>query len=134
MSDSNRILQTVREELAEVLALEIEEITPESLFSDDLGGESLDLIEFSFRIDKRLGVRLRPHDLDFKEVAVDSAGHLTEAGFAALQNQYPFFNFEPLRGRRIQNRLSLLSVAGIASFVEHAQRQSRAGRPGATEQ
>ena len=43
------VMQEIRPIVAEVLGLEPEEVTPAARFFDDLGGESIDILELSFR-------------------------------------------------------------------------------------
>ncbi len=48
----------VREAVVGALALEAEEVIPESTLMDDLGAESLDLLDILFRIEKSTGVKI----------------------------------------------------------------------------
>ncbi|MBA2439046.1 MAG: holo-ACP synthase [Thermoleophilaceae bacterium] len=48
----------VREAVVEVLALDDDEVTPQSTLMDDLGAESIDLLDILFRIEKSTGVQI----------------------------------------------------------------------------
>ena len=49
----------IREILVKTLGVEPAEITPSANFFHDLGGESLDVIDMSFRCDRRFGKSMR---------------------------------------------------------------------------
>jgi len=119
-------LTVVIEELSDLLALDPGELSPETQVTDEAGGESIELLEFAFRIEKRLGVRLRIQDLDFKDLELTPQGTLAPATLARLAAQYPFYNFASLAGKKIHNRLSLITVAGLASLVDQAVAQEAA--------
>jgi len=48
----------VREAVVEVLALDDDEVTPQSTLMDDLGAESIDLLDILFRIEKSIDVQI----------------------------------------------------------------------------
>jgi acyl carrier protein len=53
----------VKEAVIEALALDDDEVTPESTLMDDLGAESIDLLDILFRIEKGTGVKIEAADL-----------------------------------------------------------------------
>lgn len=53
----------VKEAVVEALALDDDEVTPESTLMDDLGAESIDLLDILFRIEKGTGVKIEASDL-----------------------------------------------------------------------
>ena len=68
----------VREQIADCLATDVEEVVPEANFFGDLGGESIDVLDLTFRLEKSLGVR--PNFSVMKDEAAldfDDAGRLT---------------------------------------------------------
>ncbi len=124
MPESSMTLKVVIEELSDLLALDPTELSPETQVTDEAGGESIELLEFAFRIEKRLGVRLRIQDLDFKDLELTPQGTLDPATLHRLAAQYPFYNFASLAGKKIHNRLSLITVAGLASLIDHTRSQA----------
>ena len=54
MSDAKPIAQPVREIISECLVVDLDEVTDDQSFFDDLGGESIDLLDMSFHIEKDL--------------------------------------------------------------------------------
>jgi acyl carrier protein len=53
----------VKEAVVEALALDDDEVTPGSTLMDDLGAESIDLLDILFRIEKATGVKIEAADL-----------------------------------------------------------------------
>jgi acyl carrier protein len=124
MPESSETLKVVIEELADLLALDPGELSPATQVTDEAGGESIELLEFAFRIEKRLGIRLRIQDLDFKDLELTAQGMLSSSTLARLSAQYPFYPFASLAGKKIHNRLSLITVAGLASLIDHTRSQA----------
>lgn len=58
MSETQRILATVKEILSEALGLDADEIQPESKLIEDLGAESIDILDISFRLEEEFDVSL----------------------------------------------------------------------------
>jgi len=120
MQISPTVLEGVRRLIADVLQLELEEVTAPALFFDDLGGESIDLIELSFRFDKEFGVRVRFNDLTADAIELDEQGRLTAASLAVLKTRFPFLKLEAFETRPLQRKTDLLTVEAIAGFVQMA--------------
>jgi acyl carrier protein len=53
----------VKEAVVQALALDEDEVTPDSTLMDDLGAESIDLLDILFRIEKSTGVKIGASDL-----------------------------------------------------------------------
>jgi acyl carrier protein len=53
----------VKEAVVQALALDEDEVTPDSTLMDDLGAESIDLLDILFRIEKSTGVKIEASDL-----------------------------------------------------------------------
>lgn len=87
---SSRQLETVRQEIAECLGVELDEVTPEANFFEDLGGESIDLLDLSFRIEKTLGIRPDFSSVrDQLNLAADESGALTPESMERLRSVFP---------------------------------------------
>ncbi|MFM9368533.1 acyl carrier protein [Streptomyces sp. Da 82-17] len=73
----NRIHDIVREGLAQVLGTGIDDVTADATLVADLGAESLDLVEFRFEMETRLGVALpKSNVLDELATALGGSGEL----------------------------------------------------------
>lgn len=60
---TDEVRTCVREQLAIVLSLSLESIRPESRIVIDLGAESLDLLDLTFRLEEALDIKLDPKEL-----------------------------------------------------------------------
>ena len=118
MQISQSLLEDVRRLVAEVLQLPIDEVRPESLFFDDLDGESIELIELSFHVDKLYGVRARFQDLKSDDFKLDGQGRLTPEALTSLKTRFPFLKLDGFDTRPLRNRTEFLTIEAIAGFVQ----------------
>jgi len=81
------VLAEVQSIVAEVLACEPEEATPHARFFNDLGGESIDFLDLTFRCEKHFRVKLGMEKmLDAEYAATDEAGVLTPEVVEEIQS------------------------------------------------
>ena len=116
------VLAEVQSIVAEVLACEPEEATPHARFFNDLGGESIDFLDLTFRCEKHFRVKLGMEKmLDAEYAATDEAGVLTPQSLAKLQERFAFLDFSQLPEQATKAQLAdLLTVEAIAQFVSQA--------------
>jgi len=120
-----QLLETVRQLVAEVLGAEPDEVTPDSLFDADLGGESIDLLDLGFRCERELKVRVRFQDLASQDLTVNPDGTLTCEALDRLRERFPLVDVSRWEGRHFARPLELLTVADIAAIVEGAKQAAR---------
>jgi len=60
--------------LADILLLDPDEVAPDALLVDDLGVQSIDLVELAERVEDELGAPWSPLDLDDVETVADLHG------------------------------------------------------------
>lgn len=58
--DRQRLGELVRQIIADVLMVPLEQVTPEARLVADLGAESIDFLDLVFRLEEALGVRIPP--------------------------------------------------------------------------
>ena len=63
MASREEIDSAVKDAVAEALALDEDEVTPDATLMDELGAESIDLLDILFRIEKGVGVKIQASDL-----------------------------------------------------------------------
>ncbi|MEE8382455.1 MAG: acyl carrier protein, partial [Thermodesulfobacteriota bacterium] len=56
--DEKTIYEKVKESVVEALGVDEEEVTPDAALFDDLGAESLDLLDIVFRLEKEFGIKI----------------------------------------------------------------------------
>ncbi|HEV3004850.1 MAG TPA: acyl carrier protein [Pirellulales bacterium] len=116
------LLEQIRQIVAQVVAVEPDEVGPSTRFFADLGGESIDFLDLSFRCEKQFGIRLRFEDLLEKDHnATDESGILTTESMTLLRERFPFLDFGRLPAQPTRANLTdLLTTEAIAQFVAAA--------------
>ena len=86
------IFEQMRPLIADSLALKAADVTLHSRLINDLGADSLDLIDIIFGLEKKFGIKMRDGELDFlsrldfSSPQVMREGYLTEATLQQLQS------------------------------------------------
>jgi acyl carrier protein len=126
------IALAVREAVSEALALELDEVTPEATLTDELGAESIDLLDVLFRIERSTGVKIHAADLAehiqgglADDVFSDDGEIVTAEGLAHLATIMPQIDPVALQGNLTAERvIDLFTVENLADLV--AQRAALA--------
>ena len=115
---NEEIFTKVRDVLVDALGVDDDEVTLESRFQDDLGGESIDLLDVIFRLEKNFGIKIPREDMSLEVPATvgiivgnwstgkwqwvagmaDENGLLTPEGVAEMNRAYadrPHWQFNP---------------------------------------
>ena len=110
------ILAGVREDIAECVAVDLEEVTLEANFKYDLGGDSIDYMDLFFRTQKRFEIR-SPWP-KFVEASVGPANELP----ARLTAIFPRINWKQRLGTMSTNDLEeLFTTDLIVELLFNAQ-------------
>ncbi|MBQ1863213.1 MAG: acyl carrier protein [Thermoguttaceae bacterium] len=123
MATKEEIFATVAEVLVDSLAVDEEEVTREATLVDDLGAESIDLLEIVFNLEKKFDVKidrseLIPEDL-FTNPEYVVEGKLTPAGLAVLEERLPNANLDAFKANPlVQNISKILTVEDLCNVVE----------------
>lgn len=121
MSDT---IDRVRKCVAEVLALDAAEVQPASRLMDDLGAESLDLVELMFLLEQEFDIELRREDMSLsaqlgipdEEIHQDEI--LTERALALLRERHPHAGDLLKTGVTRRHLAALLTVEEVARAIE----------------
>jgi len=116
----------VKEAVVEALALDDDEVTAESTLMDDLGAESIDLLDILFRIEKSTGVKIEASDLgDYMQGGIpdeefsDSNEVITEKGAQHLKTVMPQVDPGELAGSlKAEEDITLFTVENLAQMVK----------------
>ena len=128
MNEVSALSAPVREIIAECLGLDLDEVTEDQNFFNDLGGESIDLLDMSFRIEKDLGIRINFHQLMSSESwEFDEEHRLTAGTLRKLKAEFPAIDIDQLGAAEGVPARDLLTVGFIIELV-----RSRAGAEAAT--
>jgi len=132
MKPMNEVLQEVREIVADILALELQEVTPAARFFEDLGGESIDVLELSFRCERTYGIKAEFQKIG-AAVRSDDNGMLTAESLSSLRADYKFLDLATIEADpRAERVTELLTVQAIARYVYEALLAKESAAPQAT--
>ncbi|MDB5342539.1 MAG: acpP 2 [Schlesneria sp.] len=112
-----------REDLATCLGIEPEEIELDARFFHDLGGESIDLLDFGFRSERRYGIRSPFQRLTGGEGwQFDEQGQVAESTLVRLQTEFPQIDW-PVRlaGISLESFRDLLTIELMVELLYFAQ-------------
>jgi acyl carrier protein len=116
----------VKEAVVEALALDEDEVTDESTLMDDLGAESIDLLDILFRIQKSTGVKIEASDLgDYIQGGIpddefsDDKQIISAAGAQQLHKVMPQTDPADLEGKLSADEvMTLFTVANLVAMVQ----------------
>lgn len=116
----------VKEAVVEALALDDDEVTPESTLMDDLGAESIDLLDILFRIEKSTGVKIEASDLgDYIQGGIpddefsDDNECITAKGAEQLHKVMPQADPAELEGKlKADEVITLFTVQNLTDMVK----------------
>ena len=70
------MLEKVQEMLAEALNIPVSKVTPDARIIDDLGADSLDVVELLSRLEDEFGVTIPDEDVEGLKTVADVANEL----------------------------------------------------------
>ena len=70
------MLEKVQEMLADALNIPVSKVTPEAKIIDDLGADSLDVVELLSRLEDEFGVTIPDEDVESLKTVADVANEL----------------------------------------------------------
>lgn len=122
MSDEE-VFEKIQEVLEEALGVDPEEVTPEATIGEDLGAESIDYLDISFRLEKAFDIKIGESEMFdqsiLSEPGVVEDGKVTEAGLAKLKEKMPhaeWSNFES--DPQVDKLGDVFTVDMIRKFVQ----------------
>src|SRR2546423_1749139 len=119
----DEIFKKVQQVLVDALGVDEEEVTPTAVIKDDLGAESIDFLDISFRLEKAFGIKIgkgemMPENLD-KDPNFVQNGKLTPAGIAELKKRMPHSDFAEFeKDPQVERMSRLFTVDAIVNYIE----------------
>ena len=116
------VFEKVKEALVEALGLDDDEVTPEARLSADLGAESIDFLDITFRLEKAFDIKIPRGDLVPDNLLNDPQyvreGKLTEKGMEEFKIRMPHaylteFEQDPY----VSKIMDLFSFRTIVNYV-----------------
>ena len=117
--NQQEINQKVNSVVASALGLEDDEITATSHLINDLGAESIDFLDITFRLEREFGIKI-PRDELFPETVFRENpdyikdGKITDEGIGKLKEALPYANeFENVEEKRTVDSVKQLFTVGL---------------------
>ena len=126
--EEKEIYEKVEEAIIEALGVEPEEVEPNSVLFDDLGAESLDLLDIVFRLEKTFGIKIPRGGIQqdvmasegIKEEDVVVDGALTALGAEKLRERMSDVDQEKIcEGFRTDDIPTLFTVQTFVNIVKY---------------
>jgi acyl carrier protein len=121
------IYTKVKDAIVEALGVDADEVQPSSVLFDDLGAESLDLLDIVFRLEKAFGIKIPRGGVQqdmlaaegVKEEDVLIEGALTALGAEKLREKMPEVDPAKIQaGFRIDDVPTLFTVQTFVNIVK----------------
>lgn len=121
--ERTEIFEKVQGILVDALAVDEDEVTPEATLIGDLGAESIDILDISFKLEQEFGFKIAQGELFPEGVTQDPEyvqnGQVTEKGLATLKQRVPHFNFSQLeKDPSVENVAKIFTVDALVTFCE----------------
>ena len=122
---TTEIQSAVQEAVVGALGVGEDEASPEATLMDDLGAESIDLLDILFRIERSTGVKIQASDLgEYIQGGIpddefgDENGIVSPQGLEQLKKVMPQIETDDLAGKlEAEKVITLFTVGNLADMV-----------------
>ncbi len=120
----DEILEKIRDILVDALAVDEDEVVPSATLTGDLGAESIDILDITFKLEQEFGFKIAQGELFPESMMQDEEyvqdGKFTPKGIDMLKQRVPHFDFELLeRDPSVENMRKILTVEALIRFCDH---------------
>lgn len=121
MPTHDEIYQKVQATLVDALGVDEDDVTPEKTLFNDLGAESIDLLDIVFRLERNFGIKiprgeLFPENVSDPELTQD--GKLTSKGIEEMKQRLPFIDMTEFAANpEVDQLLNLYTVDMLVKYV-----------------
>jgi len=133
MMDTSTVYPQVRAIVADVLAVDEDEIEPTGSFIEDYGGQSIDLLDLMFQLEREFGVEITRGAIekhargDMPDEEFEENGRITEKGLARLKEYLSEVPEERIKeGMLVVEIPTLFTTETICKVVLRAQQEKEA--------
>ena len=117
------IFDKVKEVLEYALGADPEEITMNATLIGDLGAESIDFLDISFKLEQEFDIKIDQGELFPENLMSDDSlvqdGKLTDKAMEILAERLPHVDFSKLENNRQVDQLSeVFTVESLVDFIE----------------
>lgn len=120
---ADEIFAKVRDVLVDALAVDEEDVMPEATLVGDLGAESIDMLDITFKLEQAFGFKIAQGELIPESVLRDPQyvkdGRLTPEGLTQLKIRLPWVNFSKFEQDPVVSKvMHVFTVDTLVKFVE----------------
>ena len=123
------IFEKVQEVLVDALGVDDDEVTSEAKLTSDLGAESIDFLDISFKLEQEFGFKIAQGEL-FPDGAAQNPefvqdGKITEKGLAEMKEKMPHADFSEFeKDPQLAKVGQVFTVDVLVNFVERKLNQT----------
>ncbi len=131
---NKELFEELKPLLVEVLGVSPEKVRLESVLVSDLGAESIDLLDLSFRIEEKFEVRIEANEIERDAIkrlpggVYEKDGYLTEAAIGEIRKSLP--ELDPGKFAKGLRKMDLPSLLTVSFFVQLIARKLAAKKEG----
>jgi acyl carrier protein len=121
MPTHDEIFEKVRSTLVDALGVDEEDVTSEASLRNDLGAESIDLLDIVFRLERNFGIKIPRGELFPENVSdpdLTEDGKLTPKGLDELKGKMPYADLTEFSANpEVEKILDLYTVDTLVKYV-----------------
>ncbi len=119
----DEIFDKVKEVLENALGVDAEEVTMDATLIGDLGAESIDFLDISFKLEQEFSIKIDQGELFPENLMSDDSlvedGKLTDKAMDLLRERMPHVDFSKLeQDRRVDQLSEVFTVSSLVDFIE----------------
>jgi len=119
----DEIFEKMKDVLENALGADSDEITMDATLIGDLGAESIDFLDISFKLEQEFSIKIDQGELFPENLMSDDTlvvdGKLTDKAMEVLREKMPHVDFSKLDEQRSVDQLSeVFTVASLVDFIE----------------
>jgi acyl carrier protein len=120
---SEEIFGKVKDVLVDALAVDEDDVTPGASLVKDLGAESIDMLDITFKLEQAFGFKIAQGELVPESVLRDpqyvKSGVVTPEGIEELKKRLPYVDFAKFAADPQVNKvMGVFTVESLVKFVE----------------
>lgn len=121
MPTHDEIFDKVQATLVDALGVDEDDVTPGATLFNDLGAESIDLLDIVFRLERNFGIKIPRGELFPENVSdpdLTQDGKLTAKGLEEMKAKLPFVDLTALADNpEVDKLLDLYTVDMLVKYV-----------------
>lgn len=117
------VFEKIQEVLEEALGVDDDEVTPEARIGGDLGAESIDYLDISFRLEKAFDIKIGESEMFDQSILTEDGvvedGTVTAAGLDKLKEKMPHADWSAFEADpKVDKLADVFTVDMIRKFVQ----------------